>query len=50
MVHVLLTRLALAVGLVFAAAGTASAQPPITDTEVSTFTEGFADEPFLCQD
>src|SRR5690349_11986209 len=50
MMHVLLTRLALAVGLVFAAAGTASAQPPTTDTEVSTFTESFSDEPFLCQD
>jgi hypothetical protein len=28
----------------------ASAQPPITGTEVSTFSESFADEPFRCQD
>ena len=39
-----------AVGLLSAAAGIASAQPPITGTEVSTFTESFSDEPFLCQD
>jgi hypothetical protein len=50
MVQVLLTRLGLAVGLVFAAAGTAWAQPPITDTEVLKLTETFSDEPFLCQD
>jgi hypothetical protein len=39
-----------AVCLLSAAAGIASAQPPITGTEVSTFTESFSDEPFLCQD
>jgi hypothetical protein len=35
---------------VLALAGTAWAQPPITGTEVSTFSENFSDEPFLCQD
>jgi hypothetical protein len=34
----------------FALAGTAWAQPPITGTEVSRFSESFADEPFVCQD
>ena len=34
---------------VLATAGSASAQPPITGTEVSTSTESFSDEPFLCQ-
>jgi hypothetical protein len=28
----------------------ASAQPPIIGTDVSTFSESFSDEPFLCQD
>ena len=50
-VHALLMRMAaLVVGFVFAAAGTAWAQPPITNTVVSTLTESFSDEPFLCQD
>jgi hypothetical protein len=31
-------------------AGTASAQPPVTGTSVSTFSESFADEPFRCED
>ena len=33
-----------------ALAGTAWAQPPITGTDVSTFSESFSDEPILCQD
>ena len=37
-------------GLMLATAGVASAQPPITGTDVSTFLESFSDEPFLCQD
>ena len=36
--------------LTVALAGTASAQPPITGTDVSTFSESFSDEPFVCQD
>ena len=32
------------------ATGASAAGPPITDTEVSTFSESFSDEPFLCQD
>ena len=40
-----------AVCLLSVAAEIASAaQPPITGTEVSTFSESFADEPFQCQD
>jgi hypothetical protein len=39
-----------AAGLVLVTAATASAEPPITFTEVSTFSESFADEPFTCQD
>ena len=31
-------------------ASAAMNQPPITSTEVSTFSESFSDEPFLCQD
>jgi len=31
-------------------ASTASAQPPITGTSVTTFSESFADEPFRCED
>ena len=43
--------LALAAGLVLAAAGTAWAQPPIVFTEVTKFpTESFSDEPTQCQD
>jgi hypothetical protein len=42
--------LASAAGLVLATAGTASAEPPITSTVISTFSESFSDEPFLCQD
>jgi len=30
-------------------AGTASAQPPATGTTVATFSESFADEPFICE-
>jgi hypothetical protein len=45
-----LSLLALAAGLTLATAGTAGAQPPITGTDVSTFSESFSDEPFLCQD
>ncbi len=42
--------LALAAGLVLAAAGTAWAQPPIVFTEVTRFpTESFSDEPTQCQ-
>jgi hypothetical protein len=48
--RVVLWLLASAVGLMLATAGIASAQPPITGTEVSTFSESFSDEPFLCQD
>jgi hypothetical protein len=40
----------LATGLMLATAGIASAQPPTTGTEVSTFVESFSDEPFVCQD
>lgn len=36
--------------VVLAAAGTAPAQPPITDTQVEKVSESFSDEPFLCQD
>ena len=39
-----------AAGLMLATAGTAWAQPPITGTEVSTFSESFSDEIFFCQD
>jgi hypothetical protein len=42
-----LCLLALAAGLVPATAGTAWAQPPITGTDVSTFSESFT-EPFFC--
>jgi hypothetical protein len=48
-VRVVLWLLASA-GLMLATAGVASAQPPITGTDVSTFSESFSDEPFLCQD
>jgi hypothetical protein len=47
---VALWLLALVAGLMLATAGTAWAQPPITGTDVSTFSESFSDEPFLCQD
>jgi hypothetical protein len=39
--------LALAAGLMLATTGTASAQPPVTGTETSTFSESFSD-PFFC--
>ena len=42
-----LSVLALAAGLMLATAGTSSAEPPITGTEVSTFSESFS-EPFFC--
>jgi hypothetical protein len=45
-----LSVLALAAGLMLAPAGTAWAQPPITGTEVSTFSDSFSDETFFCQD
>jgi hypothetical protein len=48
--RLVLWLLALAAGLMLAPAGTASAQPPITGTDVSTFSESFSDEPFVCQD
>jgi hypothetical protein len=46
----LLLRLAFAVGALGAAAGTAWAQPPVTDTQTERFSESFSDEPFLCND
>jgi len=46
---VVLWLLALATGLALALAGTASAEPPITFTEVSTGSDSFTDT-FLCQD
>ena len=39
-----------AAGLMLVPAGTASAQPPITFTDVSKFSESFSDDPFVCQD
>ena len=45
-----LVLLVSAAGLMLAIAGFASAQPPTTGTEVSTFVESFSDEPFVCQD
>jgi hypothetical protein len=48
--RVVLGLLALAVGLMLATAGTASAEPAINGTEVGTFSESFSDESFLCQD
>jgi hypothetical protein len=41
--------LAAAAGLMLATAGTASAQPPITGTDVSTFSDSFSGS-FPCQD
>jgi hypothetical protein len=41
--------LLLSAGVMLATAGTAWAQPPITGTDVSTFSDSFS-EPFLCQD
>jgi hypothetical protein len=38
------------VAILALAAGTAWAQPPITGTEVTTFSESFSDAPTLCQD
>ena len=46
---VVLWLLALAAGLALASAGTASAEPPITFTEVSTGSDSFTDT-FMCQD
>jgi hypothetical protein len=43
------TLCALIGAAVLATAGTASAQPPITGTEVSTGSESFSDESFVCQ-
>jgi len=45
--RIVLSVLALAAGLMLATTGTAWAQPPITGTEVSTFSESFSD-PFFC--
>src|SRR5204863_4115691 len=42
--------LAAAVGVLLAPAGTASAQPPETFTEVSTFSDTFTGPDFPCQD
>jgi hypothetical protein len=54
MAHLPLARLIACIGsasvALLALAGTAWAQPPITGTEVSTFSETFSDEPTLCQD
>jgi hypothetical protein len=47
--RVVVCLLALATGLMLVTAGTARAEPVITGTEVSTFSESFFDEPFLCQ-
>jgi hypothetical protein len=47
--RVVLWLLASAAGFVLVTAGTASAQPPITGTEVSTFSDSFT-APFECQD
>ena len=46
---VVLWLLALATGFALASAGTASAEPPTTFTEVSTASDSFTDT-FLCQD
>jgi hypothetical protein len=48
--RVVLWLLGSAAGLMLATAGTVWAQPPITGTEVSTFSESFSDETFFCQD
>ena len=37
-------------GVAVLATTASAAGPPITGTDVSTFSESFADEPFLCQD
>jgi hypothetical protein len=54
MAHVSFARHVACLGLasvaMLALAGTAWAQPPITGTEVSTFSESFSDESTLCQD
>jgi hypothetical protein len=47
--RIVLSVLALAAGLMLAIAGTAWAQPPITGTEVSTFSDSFSGS-FPCQD
>jgi hypothetical protein len=47
--RVVLGLLASVAGLMLATAGTASAQPPITGTEVSTFSDSFSG-PFECRD
>ena len=47
--RVIVWLLASAAGFVLATAGTASAQPPITGTEVSTFSDSFTGT-FECQD
>ena len=45
-----LTALASLAAMMLATAGIASAQPPTTGTAVSTFSESFSDEPWVCQD
>ena len=54
MAHIPLARHVACLGsasvAMLALAGTAWAQPPITGTEVSTFSESFSDESTLCQD
>ena len=40
----------LGAAILAAGASAAGTQPPVTGTEVSTFSESFSDEPFLCQD
>jgi hypothetical protein len=47
--RIVLSVLALAAGLMLAIAGTAWAQPPITGTDVSTFSDSFSGS-FPCQD
>ena len=48
--RVVLWLLAAGAGLMLATASVARAQPPITGTEVSRFSESFSDDAFLCQD
>lgn len=42
--------LSLLLGAGLLATAARAAEPPITGTDVSTFSESFADDPFLCQD
>ena len=40
----------LSAAVLAAGVSAASAQPPVVGTDVSTFSESFSDEPFVCQD